>query len=69
MDEKFYKPVFSKTFLHLKKGGHFVINVCKEVYDRVLVKLFGEAHTTFSLKKSKRQNDHDEIVYVWIKNL
>jgi hypothetical protein len=68
MDEKFYIPVFSKTYNGLQKDGHYIINVCKEVYDRVLVKLFGEAHTIFSLKKSKRQNDHDEIVYVWIKN-
>ena len=68
MDEKFYIPVFTKTYISLQKGGHYIINVCKEVYERVLVKLFGEAHITFSLKKSKRQNDHDEIVYVWIKN-
>ncbi len=68
MDELFYIPVFTKTYTSLQKGGHYIINVCKEVYDRVLVKLFGEAHATFSLKKSKRQNDHDEIVYVWLKN-
>ena len=68
MDEKFYKPVFSKTYLHLKKGGSFVINVCKEVYDNVLKNLFGEAHDSFPLKKSKRQNNYTEIVYVWIKN-
>jgi len=68
MDEKFYKPVFSKTYLHLKKGGHFIINICKEVYDNVLKKLFGEAHIVFPLKKSKRQNNHTEMVYVWTKN-
>lgn len=68
MDEKFYKPVFSKSYLHLKNGGHFIINVCKEVYDNVLTKLFGEAHIYFPLKKSKRQNNHTEIVYIWIKN-
>jgi len=68
MDEKFYKPVFSKTYLHLKKDGHFIINICKEVYDNVLKKLFGEAHIVFPLKKSKRQNNHTEMVYVWTKN-
>jgi len=68
MDEKFYKPAFSKSYLHLKKGGHFIINVCKEVYDNVLKKLFGEAHETFPLKKSKRQNNYTEMVYVWVKN-
>jgi 16S rRNA G966 N2-methylase RsmD len=68
MDDKFYKPVFSNTYLHLKKGGHFIINVCKEVYDNVLKNLFGEAQLIFPLKKSKRQNNHTEMVYVWIKN-
>jgi len=68
MDEKFYKPVFTKTYLHLKRGGHFIINICKEVYDNVLKNLFGEAHIVFPLKKSKRQNNHTEMVYVWTKN-
>ena len=27
MDDKFYKPVFTKSYLHLKVGGHFIINV------------------------------------------
>ena len=68
MDEKFYKPVFSKSFLYLKPGGHFIINVCKEVYDNVLKNLLGDAHLIFPLKKSKRQNNHTEMVYVWSKN-
>ena len=68
MDDKFYRPVFSKTYLHLKKNGHFIINICKEVYDNVLKNLFGEAHIVFPLKKSKRQNNHTEMVYVWTKN-
>jgi hypothetical protein len=69
MDERFYKPVFSKTYNGLQKGGHYIINVCKEVYDRVLKDLLGEAHETFPLKKSKRQNDYTEMVYVWRKPL
>lgn len=68
MDDKFYKPLFSNSYLHLKKGGYFIINVCKEVYDNVLKKLFGEAHEAFPLKKSKRQNNYTEMVYVWNKN-
>jgi 16S rRNA G966 N2-methylase RsmD len=67
MDEKFYKPVFSKSYLHLKNGGHFIINICKEVYDNILKNLFGEAHIVFPLKKSKRQNNYTEMVYVWRK--
>jgi tRNA1(Val) A37 N6-methylase TrmN6 len=68
MDEKFYKPIFSKTFLHLKKGGVYIINICKEVYDNVLKNLLGEANEIFPLKKSKRQNNYTEMVYVWLKN-
>jgi hypothetical protein len=67
MEEKFYKPVFSNTFKYLKPGGHYIINICKEVYDNVLKNLLGEADETFPLKKSKRQNNHTEIVYVWHK--
>lgn len=68
MDEKFYKPVFSKSYNGLKKGGNFIINVCKEVYDNVLREMLGEAHIVFPLKKSKRQNNYTEMVYVWHKN-
>ena len=68
MDELFYVPIFTKTYNGLQKGGHYIINVCKEVYDNVLVKLFGDAHEIYPYKKSKRQNDYNEIVYVWTKN-
>jgi hypothetical protein len=68
MDEKFYKPLFTKTYNGLQIGGHYIINICKEVYDNVLKELLGEAHEIFPLKKSKRQNDYTEMVYVWKKN-
>lgn len=67
MDDKFYKPLFIKTYSSLKIGGHYIINVCKEVYVNILIKLLGEAHEMFPLKKSKRQNNYMEMVYVWIK--
>jgi predicted RNA methylase len=67
MDEKFYKPLFSKTYNGLQIGGHYIINICKEVYDNVLKGILGEAHEIFPLKKSKRQNDYTEMVYVWRK--
>jgi 16S rRNA G966 N2-methylase RsmD len=68
MDEKFYKPLFSKTYNGLQKGGYYIINVCKEVYENVLKGLFGEPHEVFPLKKSKRQNNYTEMVYVWHKS-
>jgi hypothetical protein len=68
MDEKFYKLVFSKSYNGLKKGGSFIINICKEVYENVLKKMLVEANIILTLKKSKRQNDYTEMVYVWLKN-
>ena len=67
MDEKFYIPLFRETYKYLKKGT-YAINVCKEVYCNVLIPLLGEANDVFSYKKSKRQNDYEEKVYVWNKN-
>lgn len=67
MDELFYIPLFTKTYNGLQKGGYYAINVCKEVYDNVLISLFGPAHDIYSYKKSKRQNDYNEMVYVWQK--
>jgi len=68
MDEKFYIPVFTKTYNGLQKGGYYAINVCKEVYEIVLLKLFGQANEIYPYKKSKRQNDYNEIIYVWYKS-
>ena len=68
MDDKFYKPLFQMTYNGLQLGGHYIINVCKEVYENVLKELLGEAHEIFPLKKSKRQNNYTEMVYVWVKH-
>jgi len=67
MDEQFYEPLFSNTFLHLLTGGCMALNVNREIYERVCVRLFGPAHQTMNCKKSKRQNDYREMIYIWIK--
>jgi 16S rRNA G966 N2-methylase RsmD len=67
MNEKFYKPLFEITHKYLKAGGFYILNINKEIYESVCVELFGQAHEAFSLKKSKRQNDYTEYVYVWKK--
>lgn len=67
MNDRFYKPAFTKSYNSLQSGGHFIINICREVYDNVLKKMLGEAHEMFPLKKSKRQNEYTEMVYVWHK--
>jgi len=67
MDDKFYRPLFRNTYNGLKNGGHYIINICKEVYENVLKELLGDPYEVFPLKKSKRQNNYTEMVYVWIK--
>lgn len=67
MDKQFYVPTFSNTYLHLCPGGHMALNVNREIYERVCVRLFGPAQQTMSCKKSKRQNDYREMIYIWTK--
>jgi 16S rRNA G966 N2-methylase RsmD len=67
MDIAFYIPLFSNTYASLKPTGIYALNINKEVYENVCLKLFGPAHDSYPYKKSKRQNNYDEIVYVWKK--
>ena len=67
MNSEFYIPLFIKTYNGLKYGGTYIINVCKDVYETVLLQLFGKADEIYPYKKSKRQNNYEEIVYVWFK--
>lgn len=68
MDEKFYKPLFFHSYNGLQNGGYYIINICKEVYANVLKPLLGDSTEMFPFKKSKRQNNYTEMVYVWRKN-
>lgn len=67
MDEKFYVPLFTNTYKYLQSEGIYALNINKEVYENVCIPLFGTAHDIYPYKKSKRQNNYDEIVYVWNK--
>jgi hypothetical protein len=69
MDQHFYIPVFSNTFKHLLPGGHFILNINKEIYQRVCLALFGPAEQTMNCKKSSRQNNYREMIYIWKKKL
>jgi hypothetical protein len=67
MNTKFYEPLFQKTFDGLQSGGNYILNVNKEIYDAVCVSLFGVAHEIMPMKKSKRQNNYTENIYIWKK--
>jgi hypothetical protein len=68
MKNKFYIPVFSNSYKYLQKGGHYCLNINKEIYEDICVPIFGEATDKISFKKSKRQNNYEELIYVWYKN-
>lgn len=77
-EENFYKPLFTKTWEHLKLGGHYVINVPKEVYKDVLLPLLGECDDKIQLRLSarksktyiegKKEKEYGEFIYIWKKN-
>ena len=67
MKNDFYIPLFANTFKYLQKGGQYCLNINKEMYETICLELFGEANDVIELKKSKRQNDYTEYIYVWYK--
>lgn len=69
MNCNFYEPLFSITYKYLKIGGYYILNINKEIYESVCINLLGPAHEQFTLKKSKRQNDYKEFIYVWRKTI
>lgn len=77
-DENFYKPLITKTFNHLQKGGIYCFNVPNEVYERVCIPLLGKADKFIPLKITKRGSsssktgnkiniNYGEFIYVWKK--
>jgi len=67
MNENFYKPLFEKTYEHLQPGGVYTLNVNQEIYESVCLPLWGEANEKIPLKKSKRQNNYSEYIYIFKK--
>ena len=65
MNENFYKPLFQKTYEHLEPGGIYALNINQEIYEAVCVPLWGEAQEKIPLKKSQRQNNYSEYIYVF----
>ena len=67
MKNNFYIPVISNTYKYLQQGGHYCLNINREIYEDICYKLLGEANDIIPLKKSKRQNNYEEFIYVWCK--
>ena len=72
-EQEFYIPLFSETYKHLKKGGHYILNIPKDLYEDVCIELFGKADIKIPLKKkghpknSNTEKDYTEFIYVWRK--
>jgi hypothetical protein len=67
MKNSFYIPVILNTYKYLQQGGHYCLNINKEIYEDICISLLGIANDIISLKKSKRQNNYEEFIYVWHK--
>lgn len=68
MNNHFYKPLFSRSYAYLQKGGYYILNVNNEIYNCACIPVLGEADIVLPFKKSKRQNEYSEQIYVWKKN-
>ena len=72
-NNEFYIPLFIDTYKHLKKGGYYILNIPKEIYENICINLFGKADLKIPLKKKahpkKKSTDKDysEFLYVWKK--
>jgi hypothetical protein len=72
-EQDFYIPLFSETYKHLKKGGHYALNIPKKLYERVCLDLFGPAKFKIPLKKKAHpknkltKKEYNEYIYVWVK--
>lgn len=64
---KFYVPLFTETFKHMKKGGHYCLNIPIDVYEKVATKVLGKCDEKIPLAKMNRYNSKKEYIYVWIK--
>lgn len=61
-----YKTVFKNTYDNLQTGGHFILSINIEMYDKVCVPLLGEATEIIKYVKS-RNGKYTEFIYVWKK--
>lgn len=68
-NETFYKPIINRTWKHLKKDGHYCLNVPTEIYKTICLPILGKYHMRLALKKKKRIENapYKEYIYIWKK--
>jgi hypothetical protein len=79
-EEKFYIPIFTRTWQGLKPGGMYCLNVPSSLYEKICVSIFGEAVELIEMNKFSRTlptitkertnvgQKYKEYIYVWKKN-
>jgi DNA modification methylase len=65
--DKFYIPAFTNTFKHLKKGGHYCLNVPEYIYDDVCVPILGKCQDKMLLGIPDHKRKYNEFIYIWHK--
>lgn len=67
-NETFYKPLFERTWKHMRSPGYYCLNIPSEVYDSACVPILGKSWKKILLKKRGRGvNVYEEYIYVWKK--
>ena len=68
-DSEFYTPLFERTWKHLKRGGHYCLNIPAEIYERVAKKVLGPADELLPMPKGQRtaEERYKEFIYCWSK--
>jgi hypothetical protein len=68
-EQNFYIPLFTETYKHLKKGGHYCLNIPVNIYEDVCVKILGNCHDKIPLGKRGRnkKDTYGEYIYIWKK--
>lgn len=66
---QFYEPLLERTYKYLKPGGHYCLNISREIYESAAKKVLGACKIKISMKKFKRTtgNQKDEFIYIWKK--
>lgn len=65
---KFYKTIIQKTYLHLRHGGTYCLNLPTKAYLVAVEAIGREADELFNISQQHRQkNNYKEKCYVWRK--
>ena len=67
----FYKPLFERTWKHMRSPGYYCLNIPGEVYESSAEPILGRSWKKILLKKRGRTksdaNGYEEYIYIWKK--